>query len=424
MRQTKKPKLRPWVKIAIAVIVALAIFLIGKGVYTIIQNGNHDYFAGSEYDCQEVLDAQCEEAITDFLNQFYRAQSKLPDPMDYWDYDQEKIDSYVPDMTGFFADPVGNEAKLWQASLRFMITARSLSPLELSLKNIQYNLTYQDIQATDNGVKIKFAESSKFNFKYLGDITSESYMMPCEMELVKDDGWKIVSYYREDDFTLGMSGLFEKTGSVDKAFDKALAMYKKNLKKREKDLENFNKGLVSYDNVKYDVPYDRQSAKEYAAKYVKKRNTDNWDVYDELGGNCQNFGSQVMYAGGIPMDLEGPDIWKYFDSAADNSSAKSGRSYSWTGAPYFNIYAKNNKGKGLVATVDANIYSAEPGDILQVGSSKGHISHTNVVIDVFRVDDQVVDILINSNTNNRINWPIAASLSGNYSLVKIHGYKK
>ena len=422
----KKMKLRPWVKITIAVICLALLFFIGKAIYGLIADANYNYFAQSEYseDCDNQLNPDIEETVTDFLNQFYRAESKLPGPFPYWEYDQEQIDSYIPDMTKFFKDPESTEAQLWQTSLRYVITARSLSPVELSLNDVSFSLTYLKVEQDETSCNISFTESAQFKFAFLGDTVSESYNMPCEMSLENVDGeWKITKYYREDDFSLGVSGLYEMTGSIDKTFKKAMNMYIKNLKSREKALESFHKGLVSFDKT-FDVPYDREKALEYASKYVKKRNSQQWGVYDDFGGNCQNFGSQVLYAGGIPMDLVGPDIWKYYGDAVDNSSAQTGRSYSWTGAPVFNVYAANNEGFGLVATVDANIYSAEAGDILQVGPRKGEISHTNVVIGTVSQDDQVIDVLFNSNTNNRINWPLSASLSSNYSLIKVHGYNQ
>lgn len=419
----KKPKLRAWVKIVIALIVLAVLFFIGKWAYGWLDLGNHDFFTGSTYseDCVCEIDPEVEQALADFTNGLYNAERKLSGPYTIKDYDQEEIDKAIPDMSEMFEDPTGKAAERWQTSLKYLITGRALSGRDLKIDNIAFNFTYQSIEPGEDSYKITYLESASFQFACLEDLVSESYNMPCEMTFTKtDDGWKITDYYREDDFTLAVDGAMEMTSSADKAFDKLLKAYKKNMKQRAK----MKKHPADYSDVEFDVAYDRDAALEYAKKYVKERNTAEWDVYDDLGGNCQNFGSQVMYAGGIPMDREGGAIWKYYDSAVDYSAGKVGRSASWTGAPYFRAYAKANKGFGLVATVDANLYSAEAGDILQVGARKGEVSHTNVVIGPVIEDDEVVDVLINSNTNNRINWPISASLSGTYSLIKIHGYNK
>ena len=58
-----------------------------------------------------------------------------------------------------------------------------------------------------------------------------------------------------------------------------------------------------------DHPYDRQAALDYARQYTAARNPA-WDDYAGMGGNCQNYVSQCLYAGGIPMDTTGAAVWK------------------------------------------------------------------------------------------------------------------
>ena len=58
-----------------------------------------------------------------------------------------------------------------------------------------------------------------------------------------------------------------------------------------------------------DHPYDRQAALDYALQYTAARNPA-WDDYAGMGGNCQNYVSQCLYAGGIPMDTTGAAVWK------------------------------------------------------------------------------------------------------------------
>ena len=57
--------------------------------------------------------------------------------------------------------------------------------------------------------------------------------------------------------------------------------------------------------------YDRQAAAAYADRYVDERN-DAWPDYAGSGGNCQNFASQVLLAGGIPMDIYGCLLYTSF----------------------------------------------------------------------------------------------------------------
>ena len=53
--------------------------------------------------------------------------------------------------------------------------------------------------------------------------------------------------------------------------------------------------------------YDRMAAVEYARKWALGRNPKFRD-YEEWGGNCTNFISQCINAGGIPMDPYGNGI--------------------------------------------------------------------------------------------------------------------
>lgn len=51
-------------------------------------------------------------------------------------------------------------------------------------------------------------------------------------------------------------------------------------------------------------PYDREAAVAYADQWIEERSGD-WADYTGSGGNCQNYASQVLYAGGIPWTSRG-----------------------------------------------------------------------------------------------------------------------
>ena len=83
-----------------------------------------------------------------------------------------------------------------------------------------------------------------------------------------------------------------------------------------------------------DNPYDRQAAVAYAHEWVGQRN-DEWGDYGMYGGNCQNFVSQALLAGGIPMDIEGDAVWKWYGSTPSDTNRASGRSASFSGVEAF-----------------------------------------------------------------------------------------
>ena len=72
--------------------------------------------------------------------------------------------------------------------------------------------------------------------------------------------------------------------------------------------------------------YNATKAAEYAQQYAKSYNP-NYPNYNNAGGDCTNFVSQCVYAGGMPMRIGSTDAYWYYNS--------SGRSPSWAGADYF-----------------------------------------------------------------------------------------
>lgn len=80
--------------------------------------------------------------------------------------------------------------------------------------------------------------------------------------------------------------------------------------------------------------YNRQSASAYAKKWAAYPGNPKFSskMFAELGGDCTNFVSQAVNAGGIPMqhgDRNSPSSWFYYGSAPSERSA------SWTSANEF-----------------------------------------------------------------------------------------
>lgn len=140
-----------------------------------------------------------------------------------------------------------------------------------------------------------------------------------------------------------------------------------------------------------------------------------WADFSSSGGNCQNYVSQCLLAGGIPVDPYGDAVWTY-------GSGEYQRSTSWAGVISFLRYARNNTGFGLVSLPDAPYYSGQPGDLIQMGTEESW-HHVVIIRDV--VTDEAgnpIDYLINSNTNDMSSYP--ASLYGYpvFSLTRVIGW--
>ena len=83
--------------------------------------------------------------------------------------------------------------------------------------------------------------------------------------------------------------------------------------------------------------FDRLKSVEYAKKWAFDFNP-NYYNFSLIGGDCTNFVSQCLYAGGIPM--------RYYKYGWYYSSLNN-RAPAWTGVNEFWNFAVNNRGVGV-----------------------------------------------------------------------------
>ncbi|MBR0156785.1 MAG: amidase domain-containing protein [Clostridia bacterium] len=119
--------------------------------------------------------------------------------------------------------------------------------------------------------------------------------------------------------------------------------------------------------------YDPDAAAEYADTYVY--HGANGDIYSEYynsayvnfnayGGDCANYTSQCIYAGGMPMvygTAYGTDGW-YYRTGTD-------RSATWTGAVQLRNWMGDNRGVRTAAS-DSTIYKGSP--VFYSGGGNNH----------------------------------------------------
>lgn len=195
---------------------------------------------------------------------------------------------------------------------------------------------------------------------------------------------------------------------------------------QEQMLSDYNASPDSFKTTKTAKhKYDRDKAVAYSYKWVdgeKVIRNPAYSDYAVYGGNCQNYVSQALFASGIPMDWSGDQQWKWFDDEGDLSESPTGRSGSWSGTEYFYEYCNKNTGKGIVAETDGNIFSAQTGDVIQYVID-GWAHHSVIVTKVIYDDNgNVVDLLINSNTTDRVDYPMSAYGYTDIRLIRIIGY--
>lgn len=116
--------------------------------------------------------------------------------------------------------------------------------------------------------------------------------------------------------------------------------------------------------------YDRGRAYEYAERWALSRNPLFFD-YTGIGGNCTNFVSQALFAGGCVMNFTPIYGWYYL--------SPNERTASWTGVDYFRDFLVENRGEGPFAR-EVGPDGLNIGDVIQLGRQDVGYYHTLLVV--------------------------------------------
>lgn len=324
-----------------------------------------------------------------------------------------------------YCDAESRDSCLNSAAFEVITAVRRMSDEDLTLERCTVNYDIQQVYSYNGKVTVVLLEDNVQKFKFLEE-QSESYIIYHEFVLTqKDDGWYLVSHRHDEDFYLLAeeawplySAATEKE-TEEKVVKAIIADAEENIQ-WEKD-NYLNK---TTEKTADDTSYNVEAAVDYAFEWVGERNYEGvYLAYDEYGGNCQNFASQCLYAGGIDMDIKGYSSaqWKFYSKTLNEYQAASGRSYSWTGVEPFFDYCEVNTGTGLVCHTDWGTAYTEVGDIIQVGAMH-QWRHSLFVTDVIYDENGYAQhIIVASNTADRINYPLRAYIYTAPRLIHIVG---
>lgn len=264
-----------------------------------------------------------------------------------------------------------------------------IDEVDYSLTGYSYTLNCSGtVHHEDGTVEMNALETSVQNFVQFPGVDSERGRNFHHFVLVEVDGHGLIQEQMQYDTLYGrlMESESNWRGDFSQAYIDAMPAFPEELQAAQTEREE--KQGETAPLLAADEPYDRVAALAYADQYAMSRNPD-WSDFSSSGGNCQNYVSQCLLAGGIPVDPYGNMIWTY----GDGNNVRSG---SWASVSQFLQYASNNTGFGLVTLVNAPYYTGQPGDLIQMGT-EGNWHH--VVIIREPVTDKVgntVDYLINS----------------------------
>lgn len=361
------------------------------------------------------------ELIKNYFICYYRALGSLEDH----------------DMSEYFAEDREYEACIVNEMISYQNGIRKSFTYDMQYKKASVGITYHSADEVDGGYKIYLCENNAMNFNYISDITSYTSDVEHYFTVKENEGRYLITEHSEISgvYDLIKSGFEKYTNGLsdydtDEIFgivkDYFVSITEKELKEVNKQREEYNNSPESFETElvadnEYNVDSALAYSYEWAGKTQAKRNPD-FGMYDIYGGNCNNFTSQCLFAGGIPMDLQGVQ-WKWYGESVNSTGGAHGRSPSWAECDYFYSYCTENEGFGLVCDYSSNIFSGRPGDLVQYIVDDTDAVHTVIITKViYDSEGNVVDYLINSNTTDKVDSPMSAYGYTNFRLIKIIGW--
>lgn len=358
-----------------------------------------------------------EHAILSYMERYYKTAASL--------------EMVKPD--DLFSDSENSNLELNKNAWEYLIGLRSMQRTDLRLSGYHYELLAEDTRLQKDGsFFVSLNENCVQQFAEHPDVDSEFYNIQHIFVLVQQDGsWKIQEHLQSDGIYINIAGkywnddlslLLEKSKEIPDAAEFFASQKDSILKlsREQMELRISSTGIVTLPET--DHEYDRDAAVSYSDNWIGKRN-ESWSDFTGQGGNCQNYVSQSLYAGGIPMDVSGRALWSwglpnpYLSEDGENSM-------SWINTESFRQYAAFNNGYGLVALTDVPYLEGEKGDVIQMGLTNWP-SHTVLISKVITDDNgNTVDYLVNSNTADLKNFPVSAYTLPNQTLTKILGWNE
>ncbi|MDR0819650.1 MAG: amidase domain-containing protein [Oscillospiraceae bacterium] len=153
------------------------------------------------------------------------------------------------------------------------------------------------------------------------------------------------------------------------------------------------------------MPYNPDSAISYAHKWAFLRNP-RYANFDPMGGDCTNFISQCVFAGGFPMNYSASNGW-FFNSL-------SSRSPSWSGVEFLRNFIVGNRGTGPKGS-DGAVTQARLGDIIQLSFDGVTFGHSLLVVG-FNGSDP----LITTHTYDSDNRPLSSYMYSKARAILIN----
>lgn len=350
------------------------------------------------------------DKIVAYLNELYRSLVYLD----------------ARDLSGFYSEDGAQYAYKMQKGLDYLIATRELSGNSTYLDDCSFDLTIDRTDYAGDGLCVRVYEDSTVKFHFLNGEESKQHNVLSRFYF--DYNGNLTQVYREEGFYLAFDDEEKQFGDnykdeIDKLYQDYLAAYVEQHTDLVSERTEFNRGEAKGATLSAANPYDREAAADYADSYAMVRN---WR-YPDYESNCMNFVSQVLHAGGIPIDHTGEYQWKNYDLTEDHSDSDTGFTYEFIRISYFNKYLENSSDPPqMVVERNLNFWLGEKGDIVYVGmegNDYDDFAHVvSIAAPVYDEEGNLIDFLVDGNTNDQYHYPLSASCYIYRKLAKVHGY--
>jgi hypothetical protein len=149
--------------------------------------------------------------------------------------------------------------------------------------------------------------------------------------------------------------------------------------------------------------YNNVEAVRYSLIYALNPNSDYrfFAGHDDGGGDCSNFVSQCLRAGGAPFAYDSSPWW-YRMNGVSQSDDRWSLSWSVANSLYWTLKVRNkSKLKGLKANEVKDIELLELGDLIQYEDKSGRIYHSAMVTAFTRDRGVIVPLISQHSINGR-----------------------
>lgn len=257
-------------------------------------------------------------------------------------------------------------------------------------KNIFYDkfsvqLDFKSIQVFEKTATVEVREVASYIIKGHSVTSKEAYTHTIVLE--KDNGkW----YIKSDSFDEPIYNMLTQGMSVEEIKTKLFI-----------ENEIFTEGNISKSEtqdgeVLLSSTYNRVAARDYADQYWTNYNNKYMD-FTNLGGDCTNYVSQAMRAGGAPDDFSGTQGSQWWYDLSTHQYTP-----SWTSVNQLYEYLLFNTNGGPVGVVTNNLYYVNVADIVQFKLSGSNWIHSAIVTHVEYED--MPYIYVNAHTNDRYRY--------------------